>query len=70
MKTGDYVKLEAPVTGDQLAKFLNAHGSTREAYVRVEGTSAVLYLVTRETDKPQNGRIFASFPLPLLPEEA
>ena len=69
MRTGDYVKLTAPVTGDQLGKFLNTHGSTREAYVRVEGDSAVLYLVTRETDHPHNGRIHASFPIPLLPEE-
>jgi hypothetical protein len=64
------VRLAAPVTGDELAKFLGNYGSTREAYVRLEGGKAVLYLVTRETDRPQNGHIFASFPIPLLPEEA
>jgi len=70
MKPGQYVKLVAPVMGDQLAKFLGTYGSKCEAYVRVEGTSAVLYLVTRDTEQPKNGKIFASFPIPMLPEEA
>ena len=69
MQPGKTVKLAAPVMGDQLGKFLSTYGSTREAYVRVEGSSAVLYLVTRDTEQPKNGTIFASFPIPLLPEE-
>ena len=69
MKSGQYVRLTAPVKGDELGRFLIANGSTREAYVRVEGDKGVLYLVTRDTDRPENGRIFASITIPLLPEE-
>lgn len=68
-KPGQAVKLYAPVMGDTLGKFLSTYGPSREAYVRLEDGRAVLYLVTRETDRPESGQIFASFPIPLLPEE-
>jgi hypothetical protein len=69
MKAGDEVRLHAPLSGQDLAKFLNSYGGTREVYVRVEGEVAVLYLVNRVTDRPDVGTVFATRTIPLLPEE-
>jgi hypothetical protein len=69
MKAGEEVRLHAPLSGQDLAKFLNSYGGTREVYVRVEGEVAVLYLVNRVTDRPGVGTVFATRTIPLLPEE-
>jgi hypothetical protein len=53
-----------------LAKFLATYANNRvEAYVRVEDVGPVLYLVRRDPEALKNGTIFASFPIPLFPEE-
>ncbi len=70
MKNGQCVKLPVPVTGQDLAKFLATYANNRvEAYVRVEDVGPVLYLVRRDPEALKNGTIFASFPIPLFPEE-
>jgi hypothetical protein len=70
MKPGEEVRLHAPLSGQDLAKFLASYGGTREVYVRIEDDKAVLYVVSRDSDRPGVGTIFASRTIPLLPEEA
>lgn len=69
MKPGEEVRLHAPLLGQDLAKFLATYGGTREVYVRVEDERAVLYVVSRDSDRHGVGTIFASRTIPLLPEE-
>jgi hypothetical protein len=69
MKAGDEVRLHAPLYGQDLAKFLTSYGGTREVYVRMEDDKAVLCVVSRISDRPGVGKLFASHPIPMLPEE-
>lgn len=67
MKIGTKVSLPTPVMADELGGFLAKYGIGKEVYCRVEDGKAVLYVVTRGAHG--SGELFASRPVPLLPEE-
>ena len=67
-KPGTEVTLYAPRMAEDVQKFLASFAYGREAYVRIEGDEAVLYLVTRASGRHQVGTIHASMTIPLLQE--
>lgn len=71
MQCGSEVRIPSPTKASDIKSLLDTVCKTFDAelYVRCEGGKAILYVVKRLDDGRGVGKILASRPIPMFPEE-